>query len=325
MPTQLFVGPNAPSGKKTIVRGMRGSIDDQRLRSDRVRFVTPAASLRRLLASGDTILVPGAYNALVARVLEQSGFAAIYTGGYGAAAATFGLPDIGIMTGTEMADHVSRIARAVSVPIIADADTGYGELVNVGRTVREFERAGAAAIQIEDQVFPKRCGHMEGKRVIPRDEMVKKVRAALAARSNPDTVIIARTDAIAVTGVDDAIDRMQAYAEAGADVIFPDAPNSTDEMLSIAAAIDLPLVANMSEYGKTPLLSRDEIAELGYAIALYPSSTLFAAARSAREIAELLERDGTTRNGLDRIMEFGEFNEVVGLAAWQAAEEEAAR
>ncbi len=196
--------------------------------------MTAAASLRRLLSSGDTILVPGAYNALVARVLEQSGFAAIYTGGYGAAAATYGLPDIGIMTGTEMADHVSRIGRAVSVPIIADADTGYGELVNVGRTVREFERAGAAAIQIEDQVFPKRCGHMEGKRVIPRDEMVKKVRAALAARSNPDTVIIARTDAIAVTGVDDAIDRMQAYAEAGADVIFPDAPNSTDEMRSIA-------------------------------------------------------------------------------------------
>jgi methylisocitrate lyase len=166
---------------------------------------------------------------------------------------------------------------------------------------------------------------MEGKRVIPRDEMVKKVRAALAARSSPETVVIARTDAIAVNGVDDAIDRMGAYADAGADVIFPDAPTSLDEMRLIAAAIDAPLVANMSEYGKTPLLTRDEIAALGYAIALYPSSTLFAAARSAREIAELLVRDGTTRNGLDRIMEFGEFNEVLGLSAWQEEEEGAAR
>lgn len=282
--------------------------------------MTPAGRLRELLA-GEAILVPGAYNPLVARILEQSGFPAIYAGGYGAAAATFGLPDIGIMTGTEMAEHVARIARSVSIPIVADADTGYGELVNVARTVREFERAGAAAVQIEDQVFPKRCGHLEGKRVIPRDEMVKKVRAALAARANPETVIIARTDAIAVTGLDDAIDRMRAYAGAGADVIFPDAPSSVEELRAIAEAIDLPLVANMSEHGKTPLLTRDEIAALGYAIALFPSSTLFAAARSAREIAGLLARDGTTRNGLDRIMEFGEFNEVVGLSAWQDEEE----
>jgi 2-methylisocitrate lyase-like PEP mutase family enzyme len=287
--------------------------------------VTPARRLRELLSTGQTVLVPGAYNALVARVLEQAGFEVIYTGGYGAAAATYCLPDIGIMTGTEMAEHVSRLAASVSVPVIADADTGYGELVNVARTVREFERAGAAAIQIEDQVFPKRCGHMDGKRVIPRDEMVKKVRAALAARSDPDTVIVARTDAIAVNGLDDAIDRMHAFADAGADVIFPDAPGSVDELRAIAAAIDRPLVANMSEHGKTPLLSRDEIAELGYAIALYPSSTLFAAAESARAIAELLLRDGTTRNGLDRILEFGAFNELVGLSAWQAEEERAAR
>ena len=282
--------------------------------------MTPGRRLRELLASGETILVPGAYNALVGRVLEQAGFQAIYAGGYGAAAATYGLPDIGIMTGTEMAQHVARIAGTVSVPVVADADTGYGELVNVARTVREFERAGVAAIQIEDQVFPKRCGHMEGKRVIPRDEMVRKVRAALAARSDADTVIVARTDAIAVTGLEDAVERMVAYAEAGADVIFPDAPRSLDELRAIAAAVDRPLVANMSEHGKTPLLSRDELSELGFAIALYPSSTLFAAARSAQEIAELLVRDGTTRNGLDRILEFGEFNELVGLSAWQAEE-----
>ena len=287
--------------------------------------MTPGRRFRELLSTGETILVPGAYNALVARVLEQAGFGAIYTGGYGAAAATYGLPDIGIMTGTEMTEHVARITSSVAVPVIADADTGYGELVNVARTVREFERAGAAAVQIEDQTFPKRCGHMEGKQVIPRDEMVKKVRAALAARADDGTVIIARTDAIAVTGLEDALARMQAYAEAGADVIFPDAPRSVDELRAIAAVVDRPLVANMSEHGKTPLLSREEIGELGYAIALYPSSTLFAAAQSAREVAELLIRDGTTRNGLDRILEFNEFNELVGLAAWQAEEERAAR
>jgi 2-methylisocitrate lyase-like PEP mutase family enzyme len=275
--------------------------------------------LRELLA-GETILVPGAYNALVARVLEDAGFPAVYAGGYAAAAASYALPDIGIVTGAEMAEHVSRIARSVSVPVIADADTGYGELVNVARTVRELERAGAAAVQLEDQVFPKRCGHMEGKRVIPRDEMVRKLRVALDARSDPETVIVARTDAIAVTGLDDALDRLRAYAEAGADVLFPDAPRSVDELRAIAGALEAPLVANMSEHGKTPLLSVAEIAELGYAIALYPSSTLFAAAESARQLAEILKRDGTTRDELDRLMPFGELNDLVGLAAWQAAE-----
>jgi methylisocitrate lyase len=283
--------------------------------------VTRARRLRELLAGGETLLVPGAYNALVARVLETEGFPAIYTGGYAAAAAGFGLPDIGIVTGSEMVDHVSRISSAVSLPVIADADTGYGELVNVARTVREYERAGAAAVQIEDQVFPKRCGHMEGKRVIPQEEMVRKVRAALSAREDPDTVIIARTDAIAVTGLDDAVERMLAYRDAGADVIFPDAPRSIDELRAITAAVDAPLVANMSEHGKTPLLSRSELADLGYRIALYPTSTLFAAAQSAREIARSLREDGTTRDTLDRMMPFGELNELVGLERWQAEEE----
>jgi 2-methylisocitrate lyase-like PEP mutase family enzyme len=282
--------------------------------------VESAGRRLRELLEGETILVPGAYNALVARVLEDAGFPAVYAGGYAAAAASYALPDIGIVTGAEMAEHVSRIARSVSVPVIADADTGYGELVNVARTVRELERAGAAAVQLEDQVFPKRCGHMEGKRVIPRDEMVRKLRVALDARSDPETVIVARTDAIAVTGLDDAVDRLRAYAEAGADVLFPDAPRSVDELRTIAAALEAPLVANMSEHGKTPLLSAAEIAALGYAIALYPSSTLFAAAQSARQLAEILKRDGTTRDELDRLMPFGELNELVGLAAWQAEE-----
>jgi len=286
--------------------------------------VTGARRLRELLAGGDTILVPGAFDALAARVLEQEGFDAIYAGGYAAAAAGFGLPDIGIVTGSEMVEHVSRIARAVSVPVIADADTGYGEIVNVARTVREYERAGAAAVQIEDQVFPKRCGHMEGKRVIPRDEMVRKVRAALAARGDPDTVVVARTDAIAVTGLEDAIERMQAYREAGADVIFPDAPRSLEELRAIAAAVEAPLVANMSEHGKTPLLSQTELAELGYAIVLYPSSTLFAAAQSVRDVARALREQGTTRDVLDCLLPFGELNELVGLGRWQAEEDRVA-
>ena len=186
--------------------------------------MTSASKLRARLATGETLFVPGAYNPMVARILELEGFQAIYTGGYAAAAANFALPDIGLMTQTEMCDHVSRVARAISIPIIADADTGFGELTNVARAVREYERAGAAAVQIEDQVFPKRCGHMEGKKVIPGPDMVRKVRAAIAARSNPDTVIIARSDAIAVTGLDDAIERMKAYKAEGADVIFPTRP-----------------------------------------------------------------------------------------------------
>jgi 2-methylisocitrate lyase-like PEP mutase family enzyme len=285
--------------------------------------VSAAAVLRERLATGETLLVPGAYDALVARVFEQEGFEAIYAGGYAAAAATYALPDIGLLSESEMAQHVARIARAVSVPVIADADTGYGDLANVARTVRDFERAGAAAIQIEDQVFPKRCGHLEGKRVIPREEMVHKVRAALAARRHPDTLIVARTDAIAVTGVEDAIERMLAYAEAGADVIFPDAPRSVEELRAIAGAIRKPLIANMSERGVTPLLDLGTIRELGYAIALFPSSSLFAAARSAHDVAEALRATGTTAGILDRLLPFAELNELVGLAAWQCEEAEA--
>lgn len=287
--------------------------------------MTPARRLRERLGSGEILVVPGVYDALVARVFELAGFEALYTGGYAAAAANFALPDIGLVTQAEMTDHIGRIARAVGLPILSDADTGYGDLANVARTVREYERAGAAAVQIEDQTFPKRCGHMEGKKVIPRDEMAAKVRAALAARSDPDTVIVARTDAIAVTGLDDAIDRMNAYAEAGADVIFPDAPRSVDELRAIARAVDAPLLANMSEHGKTPLLDAGALAGLGYAIALFPSAALFAAAQSAREVAEALRRDGTTAALLDRMMVFGELNELLGLSAWQRAEEQAAR
>ena len=286
--------------------------------------MTAARRLRERLATGEVLLVGGAYNPLVARIYERAGFEALYTGGYAAAAANFALPDIGLMTQTEMCDHVTRISKAVPLPLIADADTGFGELTNVARTVREYERAGAAAIQLEDQTFPKRCGHMEGKKVIPRDDMVRKVRAALAARTNPDTIIIARSDAIAVNGLDDAIDRLAAYAEAGADVLFPDAPRTTDEMRTIAAAVgERPLIANYSEHGKTPLLTAEETAEVGFRICMYPTTSLFAAAQSALEIATALVRDRTSREVLDKLMVFGELNELLGLSAWQEAEEKA--
>jgi 2-methylisocitrate lyase-like PEP mutase family enzyme len=286
--------------------------------------MTPARRLRERLATGEVLLVGGAYNALVARIYERAGFEALYTGGYAAAAANFALPDIGLMTQTEMCAHVERISRAVALPLISDADTGFGELTNVARTVREYERAGAAAIQLEDQTFPKRCGHLEGKRVIPRDEMVRKVRAALAARTSPDTIVIARTDAIAVNGLDDAIDRLAAYAEAGADVLFPDAPRSVEEMHAIAAAVgEKPLVANYSEHGKTPLLTAEETHAAGFSVCLYPTTSLFAAAQSALEIATALQRDRTSREVLDRLMVFDELNELLGLSAWQEAEEQA--
>jgi 2-methylisocitrate lyase-like PEP mutase family enzyme len=283
-----------------------------------------ARLLRERLATGEALLVGGAYNALVARVFERGGFEALYTGGYAAAAANFALPDIGLMTQTEMCAHVERISKAVSLPIISDADTGFGELTNVARTVREYERAGAAAIQIEDQTFPKRCGHMEGKKVISRDEMVRKVRAAFIARTYPDTIVIARTDAIAVNGLDDAIDRLAAYAEAGADVLFPDAPRSVDEMEAISAAVGgRPLIANYSEHGKTPLLTVAETAAAGFQICLYPTTSLFAAAQSAFEIAAALQHDHTSRDVLEKLMVFDDLNELLGLPAWQREEEAA--
>lgn len=282
-----------------------------------------AAHLRELLASEKSLLVPGVYNAFVAKIFEKRGFKALYTGGYAAAAANYALPDIGLMTGDEMAAHVARISIGSTLPIIADADNGYGDVVNVVRTVQEFERAGAAAVQIEDQVFPKRCGHMEGKKVISCEDMVSKVHAALEARRNPDTVIIARTDAIAVTGLDDAIQRMRAYVEAGADVIFPDAPRSEEELRRIAEEVEADLVVNITEHGKTPMFSAEDLETLGYSIILYPTTTLFAAAHSALEVADALLSKGTTEEMLDHLMPFADVNEVLELGEWQREEDKA--
>jgi len=275
----------------------------------------PAATrLRRLLEAPGTVVVPGAYSGFVARIFGESGFDALYVGGHGAAA-VHGLPDVGLLTQTEMAAHVERIATAVSIPVIADADEGYGDIINVVRTVQLFERAGAAGIQLEDQQAPKRCGHMEGKRLIARDAMLRKIEAAAAARRCADTVIIARTDAIAVDGLEDAIARLEAYAQAGADVLFLEAPRSLDE-LSAAASV----LANISEGGKTPIVELADLRDLGIKIALYPSSALFAAAYAARQVAAVLRETGSTASLVQQMVPLDEFNDLAGLPHWRSIE-----
>jgi len=279
-------------------------------------------SLRARLQSGKILVAPGAYDALTARLLEQAGFEAVYRGGYAASAAAFALPDLGITTLTDMVDHLRRMTNAIDVPVIADADTGYGEVPQVVHTVHELEAAGAAAIQFEDQVFPKRCGHMEGKKVIPAEEMVIKLRAALDARRNPETVIIARSDATAVTGLDDAIARSRMYADAGADVVFIDAPTSEDDLKAIAAGgINAVLMVNISEYGKTPDLGVHRFEELGFGLVIYPSSTLFAAAQSTKELAAALMAEGSTVSSLPRMMPFDEINDILGKDEWDSLED----
>src|SRR6185312_12717200 len=229
---------------------------------------SPRARLRELLASPAPVVAPGAYDALSARLIEQAGFHVVYMTGFGTTASLIGRPDVGLLTGSEMVDNARRIAAAVDVPVIADADTGYGNTINVLRTVQLYEQAGVAGIHLEDQVMPKKCGHMTGKVVIPAAEMVGKVRAAVEARQDPDFLIIARTDAAAVHGLNEAIDRGRAYAEAGADALFVEAPTSEEDIARVAAELRgvAPLVFNWAEGGRTPLLPVERIAELGFSL-----------------------------------------------------------
>jgi methylisocitrate lyase len=269
--------------------------------------------LRQLLEEPGILRAPGAFDAWSARLVEKAGFPVVYMTGYGASASVLGQPDIGLMTMSEMVKQAGNMASAVDVPFIADGDTGYGGVLNVIRTVREFEKAGVAGLQLEDQVFPKRCGHMEGKQVIPVDEMAAKIKAAVFARKSDDFVIIARTDARAVTGLDDAISRAHAYAEAGADVLFVEAPQSLEEMQKIASEFTLPLVANMVEKGKTPLLSARELEQIGYKIAIYPVTTLYAATRAMMKVLKNLKEEAATDRLLEDLVGFEEFNGLIGV------------
>jgi 2,3-dimethylmalate lyase len=272
-----------------------------------------ATALRELLARSEPILAPGAYDALSARLIEAAGFAAVYMTGFGTAASLLGRPDVGLLGMSEMVDNARRIVEAVGVPVIADADTGYGNPLNVIRTVHEYERAGVAAIHIEDQVAPKRCGHMDGKQLIPGDEMATKIKAAVAARRT-DLVLIARTDARAVEGLDGALRRARLYREAGADVIFFEAPQTEAEVQTVARELaGVPLLFNWAEGGKTPPIGYARLRELGFRIIIFPISALLAATRGIQWVLETIRQDGTPAAALSGLPRFGEFLDFIGL------------
>jgi 2,3-dimethylmalate lyase len=270
--------------------------------------------LRELLARPDPILAPGVFDGLGARLVEEAGFPAVYMTGFGTAAALLGRPDVGLLTMTEMVENAARIAAACDLPVIADADTGYGNALNMIRTVQEYERAGVAAIHIEDQVAPKKCGHMEGKQVVPLPEMEAKIRAAVAARRSPDFVIIARTDARAVEGLDRAIERARRYGEAGADVLFVEAAESEGEISDVARALgDFQLLFNWAEGGKTPPVDYDTLAALGFKIVIFPIATLLGTTAWIRSALAEIRKAGTPLPILDELPRFGEFLDFIGL------------
>ncbi len=288
-------------------------------------FLTPpgnaAGRLRALLDRRGPLLVPGAYDALSARLVEKAGFDAVYMTGFGATASLLGMPDLGLLSLPDMVDNAARMARAVRVPMISDADTGYGNAVNVVRTVQQFERAGIAAIHLEDQVSPKRCGHMSGKQVVTRTEMVEKISAAVAARNDPDFLLIARTDARAIEGLDAALTRARAYAEAGADLLFVEAPENEAEVAEIAAALpDIPLLFNWVERGRTPMLPLDRIAELGFAVVIFPVATLFSATMAMSRYLDAIRFAGTPLGVLADAVDFDDFTDLVGLPEIRAFE-----
>lgn len=283
----------------------------------------PRARLRALLSAGPPLVAPGAYDALSARLVEQAGFDVVYMTGFGTTAALIGRPDVGLLSGAEMVENARRIVSAVDVPVIADADTGYGNALNVVRTVQLYEQAGVAGIQLEDQVMPKKCGHMSGKALVGTDEMVGKIRAAVAARTDPDLVIIARTDAVAVSGLDEALSRARAFAEAGADLLFVEAPTSEDDIARVAKELSgvAPLVFNWAEGGRTPPLSLDRIAELGFSLVIYPIGTLLAATAGIRSLLATLKAEGTPAAALGGLPSFEEFTDLIGLPEVQELEQ----
>ena len=271
--------------------------------------------LRKLVEAEEILILPGAYDALSAKLVQAAGFQAVYLTGYGQSASKLGEPDVGLMCMSEMAERTRDIAMAVDIPVACDADTGFGGPVNVIRTVREYERAGAAAIQLEDQTMPKKCGHMLGRQVVPAEEMAEKIRAAAAARGDPDFLIIARTDARTEHGIDEAIRRGRLYEEAGADIIFIESLETVDEMKRVNREIRKPTIANMVEGGRTPFLPARELQEIGYSAVIFPITTLYAAAKAVYDVLADLRENGTSAGSSDRMLCFREFNELIGLPA----------
>ena len=271
---------------------------------------TNSARFRKLIAKG-CVMMPGVPNAAVARQVERAGFEAVYISGAGMANSAAGVPDIGLLTLTEVARLAGYIANAVNIPAIVDADTGFGGAENVARTIRELESARLAGCHIEDQEFPKRCGHLAGKSIVDVDEMVGKIKAAMAARSNPDFMIIARTDARAVEDFDRAVDRAGRYLEAGADAIFPEALQSAEEFKTFAGEIKAPLLANMTEFGKSPLLSFKELSDLGYRMVIYPMSAFRVSMKASEEFLRDLKKQGTQSGWIDKMQTRQELYELL--------------
>ena len=272
------------------------------------------ARLRELLDSGQTIVAPGAFDPLAARLVEEAGFPAVYMTGFGTSAALLGRADVGLLTMTEMAGNAGRIAACVDIPLIADADTGYGNPLNVIRTVGAYEAAGVAGLHIEDQVAPKKCGHMEGKQVVPVREMAAKVAAAVEARRSSEFLIIARTDARAVEGLDSALQRGRAYLEAGADALFVEAPQSEAEIEAVAGAFpDVPLLFNFAEGGKTPPVSYERLRSLGFSLVIFPLTLMLVATQAMRAALQRVKADGTPIELLHEMLPFDDFLSFIGL------------
>ncbi len=284
------------------------------------KSVTKRTLCEQIKLHDSIIVMPGVYDALSARIAQHIGFDAIFQTGYGSAAALLGMPDFGFLNAGETVDNARRIIRAVDVPVIVDADTGYGNPLSVWRLVRDLEDLGAAGIFLEDQVWPKRCGHMQGKSVIPTDDYLSKLKAALEARKTKDFVIVARTDARASEGLDEAIERGNTYFKAGADAVFIEAPTSVEELSKVANEVDAPLVANMIEEGVTPTLNADQLLEMGYRIALFPLSALFAATYAIRNVLTELKQSGATERGRKQMLTFSEFNTLVDLQRYMELE-----
>lgn len=266
------------------------------------------------------IVAPGAHDALTAKIIGKTGFDAVYMTGYGQAASHLGNPDVGLLTMSEMVARASAIVEAAGVPVIADADTGFGNAINVRRTVREYEKAGVAVIQLEDQVMPKKCGHMLGRQVIPKEEMVGKIKAAADARMDDDFMIMARTDARTIMGIDEAIERGMAYQEAGADIIFIESPESKEEMVMINKAIKVYTLANMVEGGRTPMLPNQELEALGYNLVIYPTASTYLTTKAMLTLMETLKKEGTTVTMIPEMVTFSEFNDLIGLTEIRALE-----